>query len=76
MMYHAIAILIVASLYYFGWLPLIAALAFGLALFKFGIAALNQEWYRTAKIQWVAMLETEPPSVFLLLLLSQFCPLG
>ncbi|HEY9671996.1 MAG TPA: YwiC-like family protein [Waterburya sp.] len=56
--YHAIAILMIATLYYFGWLPLIAALAFGLALLKFGIIALNQEWYRTAKIQWVAMLET------------------
>jgi hypothetical protein len=63
--YHVIATLIVAFLYYLGWLPLITALAFGLALLKFGLIALNQEWYRTAKIQWVAMIETGTAFCFL-----------
>jgi hypothetical protein len=40
-------------------------LAFGLALLKFGLIALNQEWYRTAKIQWVAMIETGTAFCFL-----------
>jgi hypothetical protein len=72
--YHAIATLIVAALYYLGWLPLIAALAFGLALLKFGIVAWNQEWYRTAKIQWVAMLETGTAFCFLTLVALSILP--
>jgi hypothetical protein len=47
--YHAIATLIIATLYYLGWLSLVTALAFGLALLKFGIIVLNQQWYRTSK---------------------------
>jgi hypothetical protein len=73
-MYHAIAILLIASLYYFGWLPLIPALAFGLALLKFAIAAFNQEWYRTAKIQWVAMLETGTALSFLIIVALSVLP--
>jgi hypothetical protein len=65
MVYHAIATLIIATLYYFDWLSLITALAFGLALLKFGIIALYQKWYRTAKIQWVAMIETATAFSFL-----------
>ncbi|HEY9600643.1 MAG TPA: YwiC-like family protein [Allocoleopsis sp.] len=72
--YHAIAILLIATCYYFGWLPLIAALAFGLALLKFAIAALNQEWYRTAKIQWVAMLETGTALSFLIIVALSVLP--
>jgi hypothetical protein len=74
MMYHAIATLIIATLYYFGWLPLIAALAFGLAPLKFAIAALNQEWYCTAKIQWVAMLETGTAFSFLIIIALSVLP--
>ncbi|HEY9599709.1 MAG TPA: hypothetical protein V6D33_18760, partial [Cyanophyceae cyanobacterium] len=73
-MYHAIAILLIATCYYFGWFPLIAALAFGLALLKFAIAALNQEWYRTAKIQWVAMLETGTALSFLIIVALSVLP--
>jgi hypothetical protein len=65
--YHAIATLTIATLYYLGWLPLIAALTLGLALLKFAIAVFNQEWYRTAKIQWVAMLETGTAFAFLII---------
>ncbi len=74
MMYHAIAILIITTLYYLGWLPLIAALAFGLALLKFCIVALNQQWYRTAKIQWIAMLETGTAFSFLIIVLLSVLP--
>ncbi len=72
--YHAIATLIVAVLYYLGWLPLITALAFGLALLKFGLIAWNQEWYRTAKIQWVAMLETGTAFSFLIIVALSVLP--
>lgn len=72
--YHAIATLIIAALYYFGWLSLVTALAFGLALLKFGIIALNQEWYRTAKIQFVAMLETGIAISFLTIVALSLLP--
>lgn len=72
--YHAIATLIIALLYHLNWLPLIAALAFGLALLKFAIAAFNQEWYRRAKIQWVAMLETGTAFSFLIIVALSVLP--
>jgi hypothetical protein len=72
--YHAIATLIIASLYYFDWLSLITALAFGLALLKFGIIALYQKWYRTAKTQWVAMIETATAFSFLTLVALSLLP--
>jgi hypothetical protein len=56
--YHAIATLTIAVLYYFGWFNLVTALAFGVALLKFGAIAWQQQWYRSAKIQTVATLET------------------
>jgi hypothetical protein len=74
MVYHAIATLIIAALYYLGWLSLVTTLAFGLALLKFGIIALNQEWYRTAKIQFVAMLETGTAFCFLLIVALSLLP--
>ena len=72
--YHAIATLIIATLYYFDWLSLFAALAFGLALLKFGIIALYQKWYCIAKIQWVAMIETGTALSFLTLVALSLLP--
>ena len=72
--YHAIGTLINAALYYFGCLSLVTALAFGLAPLKFGIIASNQEWYRTAKIQWVAMLETGTAFSFLIIVALSVLP--
>jgi YwiC-like protein len=63
--YHAIATLIVGVLYDFGWLNLVAALAFGLALLKFAAIAWQQERYRNAKIQTVATLETISALIFI-----------
>jgi hypothetical protein len=74
MVYHAIATLIIATLYYLGLLSLVTAFAFGLGLLKFGIIALNQEWYRTAKIQFVAMLETGTAFSFLLIVALSLLP--
>jgi hypothetical protein len=72
--YHAIATLIIATLYYFDWLSLFTALAFGLALLKFDLIALYQKWYRTAKIQWVAMIETATAFSFLTLVALSLLP--
>jgi hypothetical protein len=72
--YCAIAALLVTALYFLGWLPLIAALAFGLAPLKFSFAALNLQWYRTAKIQWVAMLETGTAFCFLIVVVLSLLP--
>ncbi|HEY9834347.1 MAG TPA: YwiC-like family protein [Stenomitos sp.] len=72
--YHAISTLIVAALYYLGWLPIITGLAFGLALLKFCLVALYQTWYRTAKIQWVAMIETGTAFGFLVIVVLSLLP--
>lgn len=41
--YHVVATAIVFALYWLGWLSLVTALAFSLALIKFGIVTLNQQ---------------------------------
>lgn len=74
MVYHAIATLIITTLYWFGWLPPVAALAFGVALLKFGFVASNQQCYRTAKIQFVAMLETVTAFSFLIIIALSVLP--
>jgi hypothetical protein len=63
--YHAVATLILVFIYWLGWLSPAAVLAFGLALIKFGMIAINQEWYRTAKIQFAAILESTTAFAFL-----------
>ncbi|WP_231510595.1 YwiC-like family protein [Fischerella sp. PCC 9605] len=72
--YHAVATLIVFLFYWLGWLSPAAVLAFGLALIKFGIVALNQEWYRTAKIQFAAILESTTAFVFLTIVALSVLP--
>lgn len=72
--YHAIATSIVVVLYWLGWLSPVTALVFSLALLKFGIIALNQQWYRTAKIQFVAMLETGTAFAFLTIVALSILP--
>jgi hypothetical protein len=74
MVYHAIATLVVVALYWLGWLSPVTALAFGVALLKFGIVALNQQWYKSAKIQLVAMLETGAAFYFLTIVALSVLP--
>jgi hypothetical protein len=74
MVYHALATLMIAALYYLSWISLVTALAFGLALLKFGLISLNQQWYRTAKIQFVAMLETGTALCFLTIVALSLLP--
>jgi len=72
--YHAIATVIIFALYWLGWLSPVTALAFGVALVKFGIVAWNQQWYRTTKIQYVAMLETGGALSFLIIVALSVLP--
>ena len=72
--YHALATGIVATLYWYKCLPLIAALAFGIALLKFTIVAAKQQWYRIVKIQWVAMLESVTAVSFLIIVALSLLP--
>lgn len=74
MVYHAIAASIIATLYWFNLLPPIAALAGGIALLKFGFVVWRHDWYRTAKIQWVAMLETISAFSFLIIVALSVLP--
>lgn len=63
--FHAIATLIIFALTYFGLLNPFTAAAFGVALIKFGIILWRRDWYCTAPIQRVALLETTMALLFL-----------
>ena len=52
----------------------VTVLAFGVALLKFGILALNQEGYHNVKIQFVAMLETGTALAFLTIVALSILP--
>lgn len=72
--YHASATIIIFALYWFNLLSPVTALAFGVALLKFGIVTSNQEWYRNIKIQYVAMLETSTALAFLIIVSLTILP--
>jgi hypothetical protein len=65
--YHAIATLAIFGFWYLGWLPPIAAIAFGVVLFKFGLILWQLKWYKATSIQNVALLETFSALLFLVL---------
>lgn len=56
--YHLVAIAIVAGSYTLGFLPGLAALAFGIVLCKVGFILWQQQWYCDAPIQSIATIET------------------
>lgn len=72
--YHAIATIIIFTLYWLNLLSPVTALAFGVALLKFAFIALNQKWYRNVKIQYVAMLETSAALAFLIIVALTILP--
>lgn len=74
MVYHAIATSIIFALYWFNLLSPVTALGLGIALLKFAFIALNQEWYRKVKIQYVAMLETSTALAFLIIVALTILP--
>jgi hypothetical protein len=72
--YHAIASLIIFVLWAYTSLPTIAAIAFGIAVLKFGLIAWQQSWYCQLKISQVAMLETIAATVFLIIVALSLLP--
>lgn len=74
LIYHAIASGLIGGLWYVGWLASIPALSFGVVLLKFGWILMRRDWYRTAPIQTVAMLETLFALVFLAIVAVSLLP--
>ncbi len=66
LVYHATATLIVLGLWYLGWLPRLTAIAFVIALLKFGLIVWQLEWYKTTEIRNIAILETMSAILFLI----------
>jgi len=64
-LYHAIAALIIVALWFFGWLTLVTAAAFTIALCKLAIVLIRQNWYCNVQIQAIAALETGSALLFL-----------
>jgi hypothetical protein len=65
MIFHGMATAIVLLLWLTGWLSPITASAFGVGLVKFILILWQKDWYCTAKIQQVALLETVSSFAFL-----------
>ena len=58
LIYHGVAVLIMASLYGLHYLSLVTALSFTVAVVKFGVVNLVLEWYQRARFQFIAIFET------------------
>ena len=63
--YHCIATLIIASLYYFDCLSLVTALSFTTALFKLLTVYGFRNWYSRAKFYSIAIFETRFALVYI-----------
>ncbi len=57
-LYHGVAIALVAALYAIGWLSIFTALVFLVALLKLTVITCWQNWYRTCRFEHVARFET------------------
>ncbi|MEB3217201.1 MAG: YwiC-like family protein [Nostocales cyanobacterium 94392] len=56
--YHSIASAIAIGFFALGWLKLVTALAFAIALIKFAVVITFRNWYTEAKFHSVALLES------------------
>ncbi|WP_242032747.1 YwiC-like family protein [Oscillatoria sp. FACHB-1406] len=72
--YHAIASFIVAALCYFNFLSPFTAAAFIVVLLKFAFILARRNWYQTAPIQKVAILETFCALLFLFITAISLLP--
>ena len=72
--FHGIGSAIVLTLGLTGWLSPITASAFGVAVVKFILILGQKNWYCTAKIQQVALLETLSSFAFLALVAFSVLP--
>ncbi|HBE57971.1 MAG TPA: hypothetical protein DEG17_22405 [Cyanobacteria bacterium UBA11149] len=74
LIYHAIASGIIGIVCYCGWLAPSVAIAFGVALLKFGSILVWLKWYQTTPIRHVAMLETVSALLFLAIVAFALLP--
>jgi hypothetical protein len=58
LIYHAIAIALIALLYGLGWLKLLTALTFAIALLKLAIIIGLRDWYCNCRFEYIARFET------------------
>lgn len=58
LIYHAVAIAIVAGLYALGWLKLLTALTFAVALLKLAVIVAFRDWYCNCRFEYIARFET------------------
>jgi hypothetical protein len=72
--FHAIAAVLILTLWQIHWLSLPMAAAFGIALLKFGLILLRKDWYCNTKIQYVALLETAASFLFLAIVALSLLP--
>jgi hypothetical protein len=72
--FHGIGSAIVLALWLTGWLLPITVSAFGVALAKFSLILWQKNWYSTAKIQQVALLETLSSFIFLIIVAFSLLP--
>ena len=63
--YHCVAALIIATLYYFNYLSLITALSFAIALLKLLAVFGFRNWYRRVKFHSIAIFETRFALVYI-----------
>ncbi len=58
LMYHSSAIACLGLLYGLGWLPLLTALTFGVALLKMAVIIWQRDWYCHCRFEHIARFET------------------
>jgi hypothetical protein len=58
LIYHAVAIALIALLYGLGWLKLLTALTFTIALLKLAIIISLRDWYCNCRFEYIARFET------------------
>ena len=64
LVFHCLAAGIISLLWFVHWLSPIAAMAFVIALVKFGMILWQKDWYHQAKIQYVAQIKTVTSFLF------------
>lgn len=58
LIYHGTASIILVLLYGLGWLPLLTALTFTVALLKLAVIVCLRDWYRNCRFEYIARFET------------------
>ena len=72
--YHSIASVIAIGFFFLGWLKLVTALAFAIALIKFAVVITFRKWYTKARFHSIALLETRFALVYLAVVCISLLP--